>query len=82
MLHYHKLLALIAVAALERSLKINDAQHDYAAPVLARAMMEIDENTSAIPNNLDQAVYEVIEWLMCGQPKPEWVNKYDHRSHD
>ncbi len=77
MLHYHKLLALIAVAALERSLKINDPQHDYAAPVLARAMMEIDQNGSPIPNDLNQAVYDVIEWLMCGKEKPEWVNKYE-----
>lgn len=78
MLHYHKLLMLIAVAALERSLKVNDSQHDYAAPVLARAMMEIDQNDSAIPNDLSQATFDVIEWLMCGQPKPEWVNKYAH----
>jgi len=80
MLHYHKLLALIAVAALERSLKVNDAAHDYAAPVLARAMQEIDPDCSEIPHDLSQATWEVIEWLMCGKEKPEWVNKYERGS--
>ncbi len=62
-------LMLVQTATLERALKIGDLEHDTAAPALALAMTL---NPKRIPNDLNHAVFEFIEWAMCGGARPEW----------
>lgn len=61
---------LVQTAALERALKQSDPARDLAAAALAQ-VMEI--RPGCILKDLNQATFELVEWLMCGQDKPDWV---------
>jgi hypothetical protein len=65
-----RFLMLIQTAALERALKEGDPAHDRAAAALAQ-VLEI--RPGCILKDLNQATFELVEWLMCEQPRPEWV---------
>lgn len=68
-------LMLVQTAAIERALKMGDATHDLAAAAMYRAMQIAPRR---LPKDLNQATFEVIEWLMCGGVRPAWV-KLDSR---
>lgn len=65
-----RFLMLVQTAALERALKQGDPAHDVAAAALAQAM---EIRPGCILKDLNQATFELIEWLMCGQARPEWI---------
>ena len=65
-----RFLLLIQTAALERALKAGDPTHDSAAPTLAQAMRI---HPHCLPDDLNAATFEAIDWLMCGGKRPEWV---------